>query len=259
MPGPGERAQPLHLGVGGDHRDLVDRLAPAPFSNSSGNVEHHDRRVAHARRERHRAPAPPRDGSALRAAPARPARRAPARRGCCGRRPSGPVVPGKCASISATSAPSGPCSRCTTASASNTGTPSSANIRDTVDLPMPIEPVRPRTIVMTSAAPAVRHRARAAAVRRRRARRRRPPGRSASSSPSIITELRARLARCEQRAFRAAHRPDRARIASPANAAEIRSSERRGNPVMPSGDGIDHARRSRTGQLPPRRSGTVRP
>ena len=44
----------------------------------------------------------------------------------------------------ATSAPPGPCSSCTAASASNTGTPSPRNIAATVDLPMPIEPVRPR-------------------------------------------------------------------------------------------------------------------
>ena len=47
--------------------------------------------------------------------------------------------------------PSGPCRRCTTASASNTGTPSSANICATVDLPMPIEPVRPRMIIGSAA------------------------------------------------------------------------------------------------------------
>ena len=47
----------------------------------------------------------------------------------------------------ATTRPAGPCSRWTAASASNTGTPSSANMTATVDLPMPIDPVRPRTIM----------------------------------------------------------------------------------------------------------------
>ena len=62
---------------------------------------------------------------APRAGAAPPARRAPARPARCDRRRSAPVVPGNAASISATRAPSGPCSRWTTASASNTGTPSS--------------------------------------------------------------------------------------------------------------------------------------
>src|SRR6476661_7508576 len=51
------------------------------------------------------------------------------------------VVPGNAASIAATSSPS--YSRCTTASASCTGTPSSAKKRAVVDFPMPREPVRP--------------------------------------------------------------------------------------------------------------------
>ena len=147
--GPGERAHALDLGIGRDHGDLVD-LRPRRPSRTAAGCRAPPPARPHARRGTPRAPAPPPDGPEPRAAAALRARPAPARPARCDSRPPAPVVPGKCASISATSAPSGPCSRCTAASASNTGTPSSANIRATVDLPMPIEPVRPRTI-MTSA------------------------------------------------------------------------------------------------------------
>ena len=135
------------------------RPGPRRLSRTAGECRARPPARPHARRERPRAPAPPPGGPGPPAASAPRARPAPARPASCDSRPAGPVVPGNSASISATSAPSGPCRRWTAASASNTGTPSSANIRATVDLPMPIDPVRPRTIISSAARRASRRKA----------------------------------------------------------------------------------------------------
>ena len=105
MPGRASVRSALHLGVGRDHGDLVDRRPPA-LLEQQGDVEHDHRRVRHGRRGRpSRSRATAGWISASSRAQLARARRAPARRGWCDSTPSGPVVPGKCASISATSAP----------------------------------------------------------------------------------------------------------------------------------------------------------
>ena len=138
------RARAARLGGAETTSTASTSLAP-PFSNSSGMSNTTSvapacsRRKSCARRAHRRMDDRFQPRRALRD------RRTPPRRAWPGRRPSGPVVPGKAASIAGSSAPPGPCKRCTAASASNTGTPSASNIAATVDLPMPIEPVRPRT------------------------------------------------------------------------------------------------------------------
>lgn len=57
------------------------------------------------------------------------------------------ATPGNSASTAATALPPGPNRRCTVASASCTGTPRRRSIAAAVDLPMPMEPVRPKTFI----------------------------------------------------------------------------------------------------------------
>src|SRR5258708_19949725 len=64
--------------------------------------------------------------------------------------PLAPPVPGKAAATRSTAAPLRPSRRWTLASASCTGTPSRRSSAAAVLLPMPIEPVRPRTIIAPS-------------------------------------------------------------------------------------------------------------
>ena len=57
------------------------------------------------------------------------------------------TTPGNAASIGGSAAPPGACRAWTAASASYTGTPICRSILAAVDLPMPIEPVRPTIII----------------------------------------------------------------------------------------------------------------
>ena len=60
------------------------------------------------------------------------------------------TVPGNAASIARTARPPRACSSCTAASASNTGIRARRNAAAAVDLPMPMPPVRPRTIIVSA-------------------------------------------------------------------------------------------------------------
>ena len=124
----------------------------------------------------------------------------------------------------ATAAPPGPSRRCTTASASNSGTPSRRSIAAAVLLPMPIEPVRPRTITAPAAARRV---ARIAARSSRRHPHRRAEPRL-EAGPALMQQhaepvdpaMAALPRRGQQRAFRAAHRRCRRRRRRAADATD---------------------------------------
>ena len=58
------------------------------------------------------------------------------------------VTPGKRSSTAETARPPGPINSCTMASASLTGTPRRRNISAAVLFPIPIDPVKPRTIML---------------------------------------------------------------------------------------------------------------
>jgi len=73
-------------------------------------------------------------------------------------------TPGNSASTPGTAAPPGPSRRCTTASASNSGTPSRRSMPAAVLFPIPIEPVRPRTITAPQASSKPRRAARGSLV-----------------------------------------------------------------------------------------------
>ena len=181
-----------------DDGDLVDRLAPAAFSNSRGMSSTTSGASAMRGEEAPRARARTAGwiSASSRASASRLAEHR-ARPALSRSTPAGPVVPGKCASISRDQRalrPLQPVHHRVGIEHRHALRPRTSAA--TVDLPMPIEPVRPRTTVMTSAAPAVRRRARAAAASpKNSSKAHRRPGRSASSGRRSSEAPRPRAAR----------------------------------------------------------------